>query len=94
MTAVALLFAIYQTRPSSFCLLDEVDAALDEANVGRFATVVREFSKSSQFIIITHNKKTMGVAETIFGVTMSEPGVSRQISVRIDQVADDGTIAA
>ncbi len=94
MTAVALLFAIYQSKPSPFCLLDEVDAALDEANVERFANVVKEFSADSQFIIITHNKRTMGVAETIVGVSMPEPGVSRKIAVRLDQVDDDGEIRA
>ncbi len=94
MTAVALLFAIYQAKPSSFCLLDEVDAALDDANVGRFASVVQEFAEESQFIIVTHNKQTMGVAETIFGVTMREPGVSQRIAVRLDQITHDGELAA
>jgi len=94
MTAVALLFAIYQTKPSPFCLLDEVDAALDEANVDRFASVVQEFAEESQFIIISHNKRTMTAADTIFGVSMQEPGVSRPLAVRLDQVGDDGEILA
>jgi chromosome segregation protein len=94
MTAVALLFAIYQSKPSPFCLLDEVDAALDEANVHRFATVVHEFAEESQFIIITHNKRTMSAADTIFGVSMPEPGVSRRLAVRLDQVGEDGEILA
>ena len=94
MTAVALLFAIYQAKPSPFCLLDEVDAALDEANVHRFASVVHEFAEESQFIIISHNKRTMSAADTIFGVSMPEPGVSRRLAVRLDQVGEDGEILA
>ncbi len=94
MTAVALLFAIYQAKPSPFCLLDEVDAALDEANVERFAAVVHEFAEESQFIIISHNKRTMTAADTIFGVSMPEPGVSRPLAVRLDQVGEDGQILA
>ncbi len=94
MTAVALLLAIYQSKPSPFCLLDEVDAALDEANVDRFASVVREFAEESQFIIITHNKRTMSAADSIFGVSMPEPGVSRRLAVRLDEVGDDGQILA
>jgi chromosome segregation protein len=88
LTAVALLFALLEVKPSPFCLLDEVDAALDEANVGRFAQVVKEFSERSQFILITHNKTTMQVADTLCGVTMQEPGVSRVISVKLEDVGD------
>lgn len=84
MTAVALLFATYMVKPSPFCLLDEIDAALDEENVGRFVGVLTEFSKSSQFIVITHNKKTVGGAQTLLGVTMEESGVSKIISIRLD----------
>mgnify|MGYP001244144106 CR=1 FL=1 len=94
MTAVALLFAIYKAKPSPFCLLDEVDAALDEANVERFATLVHEYSTESQFIIITHNKRTMSAADTIFGVSMPERGVSRRLAVRLEDVGDNGEIRA
>jgi len=89
MTAVALLFATYMIKPSPFCLLDEIDAALDEANVGRFAQLLRDFGSTSQFIIITHNKKTIPAAGTLLGVTMEESGVTKLISVRIenDEVA-------
>jgi chromosome segregation protein len=83
LTAVALLFATYMVKPSPFCVLDEIDAALDEENVGRFAHLLKEFSQSSQFIIITHNKRTVAAAETLLGVTMQESGVSTAISVRI-----------
>jgi chromosome segregation protein len=81
MTAVALIFAIFMVRPSPFCILDEVDAPLDEANSGRFHDVVREMSSLSQFIVITHNKRTMEIADTLYGVTMEEPGVSRLVTV-------------
>jgi chromosome segregation protein len=84
LTAVALLFALLEVKPSPFCLLDEVDAALDEANVGRFADVVRDFAEKSQFIIITHNKSTMAAADTLCGVTMEEPGVSKILSVKLE----------
>ena len=83
MTAVALLFATYMVRPSPFCLLDEIDAALDESNVGRFTNMLMEFGESSQFIVITHNKKTVVSAQTLLGVTMEESGVSKVVSVRI-----------
>ncbi|MCL1958128.1 MAG: AAA family ATPase, partial [Spirochaetes bacterium] len=84
MTAVALLFATYMVKPSPFCLLDEIDAALDEQNVGRFVHLLREFSDSSQFIIITHNKKTVTGAGTLLGVTMEESGVTKLIAVRLE----------
>ncbi|MDR0323445.1 MAG: AAA family ATPase, partial [Treponema sp.] len=93
MTAVALLFATYMVKPSPFCLLDEIDAALDEQNVGRFVHLLREFSDTSQFIIITHNKKTVVGAGTLLGVTMQESGVTKIIAVRIENeelaVADE-----
>jgi chromosome segregation protein len=82
MTAVALLFATYMVKPSPFCLLDEIDAALDEQNVGRFAQLLREFSDTSQFIIITHNKKTVTEAKTLIGVTMEESGITKLITAR------------
>ena len=82
MTAVALLLAVFRSKPSPFCILDEVDAALDEANVERFNAVVRDFVQDSQFIVITHSKRTMAAADVLYGVTMQEPGVSKKISVR------------
>jgi chromosome segregation protein len=84
MTAVALLFATYMVKPSPFCLLDEIDAALDEANVIRFVELLREFSSTSQFVVITHNKKTAGGAGTLLGVTMEESGVTKLVSIRIE----------
>jgi chromosome segregation protein len=85
LTAVALLFATYMVKPSPFCLLDEIDAALDENNVGRFVNMLLEFSSFSQFIVITHNKKTVAAAQTLLGVTMEEPGVSKLVTMRIDR---------
>jgi chromosome segregation protein len=84
MTAVALLFATYMVKPSPFCLLDEIDAALDEQNVGRFVQLLREFGAISQFIVITHNKKTVIGASTLLGVTMEESGITKVISVRLE----------
>ncbi|GHV87874.1 chromosome partition protein Smc [Spirochaetia bacterium] len=84
MTAVALLFATYMVKPSPFCLLDEIDAALDEQNVNRFVQLLREFGTTSQFIVITHNKKTVTGAGTLIGVTMEESGVTKVISVRLE----------
>jgi chromosome segregation protein len=89
MTAVALLLAIFRSRPSPFCILDEVDAALDEANVGRFTSVLREFLDRSQFIIITHSKRTMACADVLYGVTMQESGISRRFAVRFEDWPDD-----
>ncbi len=83
LTAVALIFSIFLIKPTPFCLLDEVDAPLDDANIGRFNEMVREMSSISQFIIITHNKATMQVADTLYGITMEEPGASRIVSVRL-----------
>ncbi|RNC67501.1 MAG: chromosome segregation protein SMC [Desulfuromonadales bacterium] len=84
LTAVALIFSIFLIKPTPFCLLDEVDAPLDDANIGRFNDMVREMSELSQFIIITHNKATMAVADTLYGVTMEEPGVSKIVSVKLN----------
>jgi chromosome segregation protein len=85
LTAVALIFSIFELNPAPFCLLDEVDAPLDDANVGRFCEIVREMSDTVQFIVITHNKTTMELARQLTGVTMNEPGVSRLVSVDIDE---------
>jgi len=81
LTATALLFSIYLIKPAPFCILDEVDAPLDDANVGKFTNMIRQFSENSQFIIVTHNKMTMSTVDVIYGVTMQEPGVSKLVSV-------------
>ncbi len=93
MTAVALIFAIFLIKPSPFCLLDEVDAPLDEANVGRFNDLIREMTDRSQFIVITHNKRTMQIADTLYGVTMEEPGISKLVSVNLGKIGKDGVPA-
>ena len=85
MTAVALLFATYQVRPSPFCLLDEIDAALDDKNVSSFVTTLESFANVSQYIVITHNKKTVMGASTMLGITMEESGVSKIIALRLDE---------
>jgi chromosome segregation protein len=87
MTALALLIAIFRYQPSPFCILDEVDAPLDEANVARFTKLVSEMSAGTQFIVVTHNRKTMEMATVLYGVTMQEPGVSKLVSVRWDEPA-------
>ncbi len=86
MTAVALLFATFQVKPSPFCILDEIDAALDESNVGRFVAMLGEFAAKSQFVVITHNKKTVTGASTMIGVTMENPGISQIIAIRLAEV--------
>ncbi len=98
LTAISLLFAIYLAKPSPFCIMDEVDAPLDDSNVDRFVNLLRKFGERTQFIVITHNKKTMAAAERLYGVTMEEPGVSKLVSVALDQgelrPAADGSTAA
>jgi len=94
MAAVALLLAIFRARPSPFCILDEVDAALDESNVDRFTGLVREFLDQSQFVVITHNKRTMAIADVLYGVTMQEAGVSRKVAVKFSRLHEQGYIAA
>jgi chromosome segregation protein len=93
LTAVSLIFAIFLIKPTPFCLLDEVDAPLDDANVGRYNDMVKEMSKNSQFILITHNKRTMEMVDTLYGVTMEEPGVSKLVSVRLSERAREAAAA-
>ncbi len=92
LTALSLLFGIYLVKPSPFCVLDEVDAPLDEANIGRFIQLLREFKAKSQFVVITHNPRTIEAAEWIYGVTMEEPGVSSIVGVRLDEVLETATL--
>jgi chromosome segregation protein len=92
LTAVSLMMAVFQFRPSPFCVLDEVDAPFDEANIGRFIDVLRSFLTWTKFIIVTHSKRTMTAATTLYGVTMQESGVSKKVSVRFEDVSEDGAI--
>jgi chromosome segregation protein len=85
LTAVSLLFAIYMIKPSPFCLLDELDAALDESNIGRFVSILREFLDQSQFVVITHNRQTIAASNVLYGVTMPEKGVSRIVSMKFSE---------
>jgi chromosome segregation protein len=94
MTALALLIAIFRFQPSPFCILDEVDAPLDEANVGRFTRLLAEMSTHTQFIVVTHNRRTMETASVLYGVTMQEPGVSKLVSVRWEENAKSAVSAA
>jgi chromosome segregation protein len=88
MTAVSLLFSIYQVKPSPFCVLDELDAPLDESNVVRFVKILQRFLAHSQFIIITHNKRTIAMADVLYGVTMQEHGISKIVSVKFHKAED------
>lgn len=92
MTCIALLMSIFKSKPSPFCILDEVDAPLDEANNQRFTAIVEEFLSMSQFIIITHHKRTMQIGDVLYGVTMQEQGVSKRVAVKFDQVEKDGRL--
>jgi chromosome segregation protein len=94
MTALALLFAVFKSKPSPFCFLDEVDAALDEANNERFNMLLRDFQKDSQFVIITHSKRTMSIADILFGITMQIRGVSKKISVRFSEYEEETAAVA
>jgi chromosome segregation protein len=85
LTAIALTFAIFELNPAPFCLLDEVDAPLDDANIGRFRELVQEIAKRVQLVIVTHNKITMEIAEQLVGITMNEPGVSRLVAVDVEE---------
>jgi chromosome segregation protein len=85
LTAIALLFAIYLVKPSPFCILDEIDAPLDDANIDRFTKIIKDFSSDTQFIVVTHNKRTMEAADTLYGVTMQEEGISKLVSVRFNE---------
>ncbi|MCF6194831.1 MAG: chromosome segregation protein SMC, partial [Kangiellaceae bacterium] len=87
LTALSLVFSIFRLNPAPFCMLDEVDAPLDDANVGRFCKLVKEMSEHLQFIYITHNKVSMEMAQSLAGVTMQEPGTSRLVSVDVDEAA-------
>ncbi len=84
LTAISLMFALFKYKPSPFCLLDEIDAPLDDANTGRFVEMLRSMQTETQFILITHNRKTMEIADRLYGVTMEEPGVSKLISVQLN----------
>jgi chromosome segregation protein len=84
LTAISLLFSIYLVKPSPFCILDEVDAPLDDVNINRFTQALQEFSDNTQFIVVTHNKRTMESARTLYGVTMEEEGLSKLVSVKFN----------
>src|SRR3974377_2555707 len=88
MTAVSLLFSLYQVKPSPFCVLDELDAPLDESNINRFIRVLQRFLVHSQFIIITHNKRTIGMADVLYGITLQEQGVSKIVSVKFHKTEE------
>ena len=94
LTALSLLFGIYLVKPSPFCVLDEVDAPLDENNIGRFIRLLQEFKKDTQFILITHNPRSIEAADWIYGVTMEEPGVSTIVGVQLQQALEAGGSAA
>ena len=88
MTATAILFSLYLLKPAPFCIFDEVDAPLDDTNIDKFNNIIREFSKDSQFIIISHNKRTIASTDIVYGVTMVEPGISRVVPVDLRELVD------
>ena len=88
LTALSLIFAVFRCNPAPVCVLDEVDAPLDDANVGKFTQMIKKFSDNSQFIIVTHNKQTMSAVDVIYGVTMQEPGVSKLVPVDFRSLAN------
>ena len=88
LTAISLIFSLLKTTPAPFCYLDEVDAPLDEANVGRFNSVLEALSDEFQFVVITHNRRTMEILDTIYGISMAEPGVSRLVAVDLSDVPE------
>jgi chromosome segregation protein len=90
MTAVALLLSIFRSLTRPFCIQDEVDAALEDANIGRFVGVLKEFQQETQFIMITHRKPTMAVTDVLYGVTMEESGISKRLSVRFEEIDEQG----
>jgi chromosome segregation protein len=89
LTAVALVFSLLKVSPTPFCVLDEVDAALDEANVGRFCDLLKELSATTQFIVITHNRNTVQIADVVYGITMGKDTASQMISLRLDEVSEE-----
>ena len=92
LTAIALLFGVYQIKPSPFCILDEVDAPLDDSNTDVYCRMIEDFCEHSQFIVVTHNKRTMQFADAIYGITQSEPGVSQKISVKLENIEEHARI--
>jgi chromosome segregation protein len=94
LTALSLLFAIYLVKPSPFCVMDEVDAPLDENNIGRFIRLLHDFKEQTQFVVITHNPRTIEAADWIYGVTMEEPGVSTIVGVRLEDALEQAKGAA
>ena len=89
MTAIALVFALLKVSPTPVCVMDEVDAMLDEANVGRFRDLLRELSKDTQFVVITHNRNTVQAADVIYGITMGRDSASQMMSLKLDEVSDE-----
>jgi chromosome segregation protein len=89
LTAISLLFAIYLVKPSPFCILDEVDAPLDDANIDRFINLLKKFAENTQFIIVTHNKRTMESSRVLYGVTMEEEGISKLVAVKLGNMISD-----